>query len=424
MSDDDQHGWVHHITGWNFLNARPKRLGVAVSGGSDSMALLDLMIWHGNDLGVPVEVVTVDHGLRPEAAEEAAFVARHCAERDVPHTVLTWETWDGKGNLQAEARDARYRLIAEWAASRDVDVVALGHTTDDVAETFLLRLARASGVDGLAELKRDFERFGLRWIRPILAQDREQWREYLRERGIGWVEDPSNEDDTFDRVKARRILKELQPLGIDANTLSTVAVHMSSARWALEDYTWKESKRLVKIELGDVVVTRNPMPPVSGEIDRRLVNAAIQWVSGAPYAPRYKTFVDMEAAFSLGSDTHTLSGCLANLSKPEWNLNQKLRITREYNAVKDVTSSTKALWDGRWSMSGTHAADLEVRALGEAVKDVPDWRETGLPRPSLLASPAIWRGATLVAAPVAGFKNGWEASATGRGTFDQFLLSR
>ncbi len=140
LSDD----WLRHITGWAFVHARPKRLGVAVSGGGDSMALLDLMIWHAREMGFDVEAVTVDHGLRAEARDEIALVRAYCDAQGVPHSVLAW-SWDGEGNLQAAARNARYSLIAEWAREREIDTVALGHTQDDVAETFLMRLARRAG---------------------------------------------------------------------------------------------------------------------------------------------------------------------------------------------------------------------------------------------------------------------------------------
>ena len=104
--------------------------------------------------------------------------------------------------------------------------------------------------------------------------------------------------------------------------------------------------------------------------------------------------------------------------------NMTVRITREFKAVEEVAGPTSEVWDSRWLLDGPHAPGLEIRALGEAVKECPGWRETGLPRQSLMASPAVWRGDTLVAAPLAGFGEGWSASATSRGTFAQILLSR
>ena len=427
MSDKDElpDDWLRHITSWAFVHEKPKHLGVAVSGGGDSMACLDLMLWHGRDQGFQVDAVTVNHGLRSEAKDEIALVSEYCRSRDVVHTTLNWE-WEGKGNLQAKARDARYGLIAEWARGAGVDLVALGHTQDDVAETFLMRLARQSGVDGLAHMGARFERDGVTWVRPMMNHRRADWRTYLARHGVRWADDPSNEDETFERVKARKALKALEPLGIDAETLTAVAHNMGSAKQALEHYVWQEFHDFGEETHGELILptdiaTRDHLIP--REISFRLVRKALMWVGGGEYPPRAEALTDMEVALR-ENEHHTLGGCLVNRIPGKRRFEDRWRITREYNAVKDVASSTDGLWDGRWALDGPNAPDLEVRTLGEAVKDCPDWRETGLPRQSLLASPAIWRGNELIAAPLAGLSNGWTASATGRGTFAQFLLSR
>lgn len=418
---------LRHASGWSFVNGRPERLGVAVSGGSDSMALLDLMQWHGSVAGFDVRAVTVNHGLRPEAADEAAMVAAFCKKRGIPHDTLLWRGWDGSGNLQAKARKARYGLIADWARTSDVDWIALGHTEDDQAETVLMRLARRSGVDGLAGMPDRFKRCGLTFVRPLLMLDRNALQDYLRDQGIIWRDDPSNEDDSFERVRARKAMETLAELGIDADTLAAVAHNARLAKWALDHYAWLEvaENGIADVDRGDVILPMSPTPEhmTTSEILRRLKNAAIMWISGAEYPPRAAALVNMEAAF-FGADRHTLSGCLVTLVRGKESYEGNLRFTREYNAVKDAATPTDMLWDGRWKLDGPHAPDLRVRALGEAVKDCPDRRETGLPRSSLMSSPAIWRGDHLIAAPLAGLSNGWTAEATGRGKFAKFLLSR
>ena len=416
--------WLRHITGWPFLHARPSKLAVAVSGGGDSMACLDLMLWHGAERGFPVEAVTVDHGLRAEAADEIALVAGFCAGKGVPHSVVRWD-WEGSGNLQAEARAARYGLIAEWARGRGVDCVALGHTRDDVAETFLMRLARRAGVDGLSGMERTFTRDGVRWIRPMLAHGRGDWRAYLTRHGVPWAEDASNADAAFERVRARKVLAALAPLGIDADVLADVAHNMAMARSALDHVLLETEDRYVEEARGDLILPDEH--PESGrmiphEIMFRLRREAIRWVGGAVYAPRSDAMTELDIAIGRGK-THTLGGCVFTRSKGRRSHGARWRIAREYNAVKDVRGPTDAPWDGRWTIEGPHAPDLDVRALGAAVKDTP-WRETGMPRASVMASPAVWRGGELIAAPVAGLENGWRASATGRGTFAEFLLSR
>ena len=416
---------LRHLTGSGFAFEKPERLGVAVSGGGDSMACLDLMIWHGKALGFAVEAVTVDHGLRPEAADEIALVRDFCAARGVAHSVVSW-TWDGVGNLQAKARQARYELIGAWAADRGVDCVALGHTEDDVAETFLMRLARRSGVDGLAQMEHRFERAGVRWTRPLLNFGRSVWREYLTRHGITWAEDPSNADENFERVRARKVLETLKPLGIDTDVLSEVSHNLWIAKSALNHAVYDAVSTYGIEDRGDLILPGDApelCKLLTHEIEFSMRLEAIRCVAGAEYTPRSDAMIELDIGLQ-ESGSNTLGGCMFHTVKGRKIYERRYRITREYNAVKDTVSSTEALWDGRWALEGPHDADLQVRALGEAVKDCPEWRQTGLPRQSLLATPAVWRGDELVAAPVAGLKNGWEASATGRGSFTQFLLSR
>lgn len=213
--------------------AVPVRLGVAVSGGGDSLALLHLMHDWARANGSDLRAVTVDHGLRAAAPGEAAQVARLCADLGLPHDTLHWTGWDQSGNLQAEARRARYRLMAGWARGHDLQAVALGHTLDDQAETVLMRLARGSGVDGLSAMAGRRDDLGMRWLRPLLAIRRDDLRAFLSGLGVDWVDDPSNADTRFDRIKTRQALAQLAGLGIDAEGLADTATGWDrpAGRW-------------------------------------------------------------------------------------------------------------------------------------------------------------------------------------------------
>ena len=384
------------------------------------MALLDLMLRQGAEAGIPVEAATVDHGLRPEARGEAAMVAAFCAAHGAPHETLRWAGWNGRHNLQAQAREARYRLIADWAARRDVDCVALGHTRDDVAETFLMRLSRAAGVDGLASMERRFERCGVVWIRPLLALRRGELRGYLEANGIPWVDDSSNDDDRFDRVKARNILAALAPLGIDVESLGRTSDNLHSAKRALQHYAGQEAKRrIASQDRGDLILERGIPDGVPAEIMRRLLVAGIKWVSGADYPPRQASVSELETMVAT-TGSHTLGGCVVSMDS----IGGSLRIAREWNAVKDMAVPPGGIWDGRWRFDGPCSPDLEIRALGEAgLESCVDWRDSGMPRKSLLSSPAVWRGEELVSAPIAGHAHGWTASLVSeRGDFGASLL--
>ncbi len=394
----------------HFHPLKPDLIGIAVSGGSDSLALLHAAVaWDGPG----IEAVTVDHGLRAEAAGEARHVADLCEGLGVPHQVLQWDGWDGKGNLQDHARKNRYSLIADWALGRGLDAVALGHTMDDQAETFLMRLSRRSGVDGLGTMKSTFSRYGMRFDRPFLMERRDGLRAYLSERNVTWVEDPSNEDESFDRVKARNAL---ETLGIDTEVLFDVSQNLRAASTALGLTASQFAQDHGRVVSGDLIFDRarlNRLPP---ELRRRILAGALKWVASAEYPPRRDALDDVEIACRIPKNM-TLHGCQVLIS------DMTVRIVREHAAVASLRCSTDQIWDARWVFDGPHAPNLEIRALGDAVMACPGWRETGMPRASLLASPAVFRGDSLVAAPVAGLNEGWTAKTRDLADFGGALIA-
>lgn len=415
-------GLVHFVDTAFLLDDDLKRVGVAVSGGGDSMALLHVAKCWSDLSGVPIEAVTVNHGLRDEAAGEAKIVADYCAKHGIPHATLQWDGASATGNIAAAGRTARYKLISDWAKMRGIPGVLLGHTQDDVAETFLMRLARKSGVDGLALMDTRFDRDGVAWARPFWQQSRADLRDYLRRHDVPWVDDPTNDDETHDRPKARKALAALAPLGITPETLKGVALNMAGARTALEHYTMEDARRAVTLEAGDVVITHRINPPVPTEIERRLLIGAIRYVSGADYAPRYSALVELDAGLSL-TRKHTLAGCMFTRVKTT------VRISRELNACEGPVvfdnPTTRLLWDGRWLVSKTGnemTGNITIKALGDALSEVPDWRDLGLPRDTLRATPGVFQGETLISAPVAGYQNGFEARIVA--DFASVLLSR
>ncbi len=179
-----------------------ERFGVAVSGGPDSMALLHLAVTvaAGN-----VEAATVDHGLRPEAADEAAMVGRWCADHAIPHAILR-PSEPITGSVQARARTVRYALLDAWMAERSLDWLLTAHHADDQLETMLMRLNRSSGVAGLSGIRARREAV----LRPLLGVRKADLEAHVRHHGIPSVTDPSNGDGRFDRVRMRRDLAQVE----------------------------------------------------------------------------------------------------------------------------------------------------------------------------------------------------------------------
>jgi len=381
------------------------RIGVAVSGGGDSTALLILLNEVAPEVGFSLEAITIDHGLRPEAAAEARAVAALCADLGLRHQTRRWRDAPARGNLQDLARNARQRLIAEWAGARGISMVALGHTEDDQAETFLLRLARGSGVDGLAAMApRRVARDGLVWIRPLLGLRRAALRRFLSARNIAWAEDPSNDNPAFARVRMRRAMATLSDLGLDAPRLARTAARLQLARQALEGATCRAAREIATVgAAGSVSIDAPGLAALPAEIRQRLFAHALIWVAGGPYRPRLDSLLrGLDLAQTGGKAT--LAGCLIYRGKGQ------LHVLREYAAVAGLRAAPGLRWDGRWVLQAEQgvAEGCHIAALGDAgLAQCPDWRDTGLLRDALRTSPGVWQGKRLVAAPLAGLSSGW-----------------
>jgi len=200
------------------------RLGLAVSGGPDSMAMLLLA-----EAGISgqFEVATVDHGLRPEAKDECALVERICAEREIACKVLRVQV--GQGNVQERARDARYAALADWARDRGLAAILTAHHADDQAETLMMRLNRGSGLSGLAGVRPVANVKDVVVIRPLLRFRRAELAGLIEAAGVEFATDPSNSDETFDRVRIRNALR-------DADWLDPLAIAMSAEHLAEAEY--------------------------------------------------------------------------------------------------------------------------------------------------------------------------------------------
>ncbi len=379
------------------------------------MAALHLIARAAVLRGWVVHAVTVDHRLRPEAADEARFVAGVCAGLGVSHQTLIWDHGEVTGNMMDMARRARYRLIGEWARGLGIEYVVLGHTANDQAETFLMELARAAGVDGLSGMRAGWREEGVFFTRPFLNTTREALRVFLRSENCVWIEDPTNDDDSFARIKARRALVALQPLGITVETLARVADNLDMARSVVRAATIKAAAKIVEERAGGLSLDRTAFGGLQMEVQRQLLIACFGWVSTASYPPRGKAVEHVQMGIMLGKDA-TLSGCRIRVSDTQ------VQITREPKAVAFVVSPPDQLWDSRWRVDGPSEPGLEVRALGLAgLRGCKDWRDTGISRDALIVSPAIWRGDVLIAAPLAGLANGWTAQIDAG--FGSFIIS-
>ncbi len=357
----------------------------------------------------PLRVITVDHGLRESAAREIDLAAKQAAALAIPHRVVKWQ-WDGKGNLQAAARAGRWAAIRDWAMQSGIPSIWMGHTEDDQVETLLMRLARGSGVDGLASMAERTRRDGIAIIRPLLSVSRNDLRAWLRAEQIDWCDDPSNDDPRFDRVRARQMVPQLETLGLTRKRLLQTVAHMQAAQTSLQHAAQEFAKAHVRQDAGDLIFDAAALDLEGGDTPRRAIATAFGWVGNSGYRPRFEQLCNVVERAAQGV-TSTLGGCILTQGA-----DGKVRMTREAAATQPFRREERAgldvpgvIWDGRWFLEGPLQDGQVFCALGEAIRDCPQWRDSDMPRMSLLASPSVWSDGQLIAAPLAGLSNGWAA---------------
>lgn len=337
------------------------RIAAAVSGGADSLALAVLLHDWARPLGGRVTALTVDHGLRPEAAAEARFVARTLKPLGLAQQTLRWHGAKPEANVSATARRARYDLLSRCCARRGLLHLALGHHLDDQAETFLLRLGRGSGVDGLAAMAPIVELPALRLLRPLLGLPKARLEATLRARGLSWVEDPTNRDPGQARVRLRRLLPGLAREGLTAARLAAAAEHLGRARAALEHQLARLLVRAVTLDpAGFAWVDPAPLVAAPAELGRRALARVLITVGGAEYGPRRESLERLHGRISAGLTAGaTLGGCRVLPRRGG------LLVVREARnlPVMRLDSGQKLLWDGRFEVA-LHRAGGRGAAVG------------------------------------------------------------
>jgi tRNA(Ile)-lysidine synthase len=320
----------------------PWPAAIAVSGGGDSIALMHLLAhWAKSTHRPPPTVITVDHGLRDESAAETRQVARWARNAGLGHRTLRWSGPRPTSDIEAAARDARYRLMGGWLRAHKIGALYVGHTRDDQAETFLMRLMRGSGLDGLAAMRAlapyPVPGFGeLSVVRPLLAMERKSVRDHLRARGHAWLEDPMNGEDRFTRVRLRKLMPTLHEAGLTPARIAAAAAHLGRAREALDIVTGAVVARAVRPADGSLHVDMAALSAAPREVGLRALAQLLMAVSGQSYRPRFERLerlFDRIAGDSVGGGC-TLHGCRLGPARNGAFGSGTLMITPEFTATR------------------------------------------------------------------------------------------
>jgi len=377
---------------------RAPRLAIAVSGGADSLALALLADDWARAAGGTITALTVDHRLRPDAAAEAAQVAVWLGARGIAHRTLVRHGPTPSGDVQAAARAARYRLLESWCEAQGVLHLLTAHHREDQAETVLLRLARGSGVDGLAGMAAEVEHRACRVLRPLLATPRARLAATLIARGQDWIEDPSNLDPAYARVRLRRAAALLEAEGLSAERLAGTARLLARARVALESAVTARLAEAVWLHpAGFAWLAADRLVAAPDEVALRALAAVIATVSGAPYPPRLEALerLHRDLPHGLGAG-RTLGGCRVLPRRG------RILVCREAAAVAapvDAPPDAAVTWDGRFVLRLPAGAPhgLTLGALGV----LPEAAQLHADMPAAVrpALPALRDAAGIVAVP-------------------------
>ena len=269
----------------SLLPAGTDRVAVALSGGSDSMALVLLAAGWAESTGAAIVALTVDHGLRPESAREARRVGEWMEARAIPHEILAYKGKIPSSNIEGAAREYRYDLLGKYCARLGIKALLVAHNMDEQAETFFLNLARGSGVYGLAGMPEIALRDGMEIVRPLLGFSKDELRAYLGSRSQEWVEDPSNADGKYRRVRVRNLKDLLASLELSPERISATMANVRRAREAVEFY----ADGLIRRAFKDGSIDAEALKSAPAEVSLRALAKIIQGLSQSPYPPRFES---------------------------------------------------------------------------------------------------------------------------------------
>jgi len=432
-------------------------IAIAVSGGADSMALALLLGKWAKESNINLTAITVDHRLRAESENEASLVNKWLAGYGISHKTLQWDEHKNTSNIQAKARNARYRLMADYCTENNIKMLAVAHTLDDQAETVLMRLMRGSGVDGLSGIADSSNIFGIHVIRPLLKITGKELREYLSHTAQKWVEDPSNDNTKYTRVRLRKFIKSNEDPELLSSRLADTAIHMLRSRRYIEEQIWAHLVGVFTFHKeGFYTIDVAKFKLLHEEERLRSLAAALQHTSGNDYKPRFEKLAALENRITNDGIGHgcTLWGC--EIAESQKYAEQGLLfIYRELDAVlEDIALNAKQsnpmlkssgvinysdstpapkyiprmkiIWDGRYvcHIGDISLKNLEVGALGaDGLKmlkqcgftpDIGRKLAFAIPKKVFYALPALKASGEILAVPDIGYY----ADAELKGVFD------
>ena len=385
------------------------KIAIAVSGGVDSMVLMNLAKESDFLNDKNVFILVVDHGLRAESKQEAESVKKEAKKLGFPTRILKWKGPKPNKRIQEEARNKRYSLLINFCRENNINNLYLAHHLDDQIETFLFRMFRGSGLQGLTSFSSSYERNGLTLIRPLIDTPKSELISYARRKKINWVEDPSNENQKYDRVKLRKVLPLIYKEGFDKKVFLKSVKKLRLANQALDQITKEFVLQYVIINKNiSVFIKQELFLTAPEDVQLRVLQNTIRIFSGERYySPNYLKILNLMNWARNDNDisAKTLGGTIFRKRKGGLILYKEVKKLNDIKPIKLSKSKYKA-WDNRFLIKINKSVKGEISYLGnEGVKILKSKKIlgkkgfNGIPLTALYSIPAMWDGKRLISAP-------------------------
>lgn len=383
------------------LKPLPRKIAVAVSGGADSLALTLLLKQWCDQYQVDLTALTVDHKLREESTKEAYQVQEWLHQRGIAHTILSWDEPKPQTGIQQKAREARYQLFEKWCLEKGVVYLFLAHHAHDQLETFMMRLSKGSGLQGL--LCMSFltkTKFGF-IVRPFLETEPERLKETLNVLKQPYIYDSSNDNLSYSRIKWRQALPYLNTLGLTSLSIYQTTKRLRDGFSFINHYLIQAMEEWVTVsEYGYLSFPKEAFFDLDPFLGQELLNRFLMCIGGRVYPIRYEQRLNLYHSFRENLlEVYTLGGCLIIYKK------NVFYIFREERSISDcliLKNSKRISWDGRFDCIFLEPFEGTLRPLSKkGIQILKDYgiKMNHLPYHALLTLPSFWKNEELIYVP-------------------------
>ncbi len=392
-------------------------IAVGVSGGADSLLLVLLLQQWVLKKNGKLTALIVNHNLRSGSMAEIKILKGWLRKYKINYKVFHWVGKKPKTRIQEIARSVRLKMLTDWCFQNGIIHLCLAHNLDDQAETFLIRLSRGSGVYGLSAMAPISVYKHVRLLRPFLFFGKERIILTLEKMKQDWIEDPSNKNTNFQRVRIRNIRSILGEEGIDNNKLSQTSKNLGRAKAAILDNVSSLAAESVSIyPEGYVILHRGKFLKAPEEIRLKLLSHILMCVSGKEFPPRLKNLEKLDRVLcssrkNFGSTLHSCQIESLKKSIPD----NKIIFFREMASIQDkkiLLNGKSCIWDNRFQVSCDikikntmiYCTKLGADGLKQVLKFFPDAGGSSIPYKVKLALPSVWAGRSLLSVPHLNFR--------------------